>query len=247
MGHTADMGSHGDALAGGGRQVEAAKLAPRGAARGLRRVLGFAWALLPALSFGYLAPVPIVHAAVKLRSRTLWAASALYAAATVAWWWATMTVSDEPAAPDGLSDPPGWSLLVLLGLLVAPTAHALAVRGRVFEPGPRDPALVAALQARHRRQEARAVAARDAHLARELRIGRPDLPRRFDDGGLVDLNHAPVPAMVRLLGLSEADAAKVVEARDRVGGFSSAEEVIAYTDLPPSLVDGIRERLVLLP
>jgi hypothetical protein len=205
------------------------------------------WALLPVLSYGYLAPVPIVHAAVKLRTWTLWAAGALYSAATIVWWSLTMSVTDEPVDPDQLSDPPGWSLLVLLGLLVVPTAHALAVRGRVFAPRPRDPALVAALHARQRREEARAIAARDAHQARELRIGRPDLPRGFDDGGLVDLNHAPVPVMVQQLGLSEADAAKVVEARDRLGGFSSVEEVIAYTDLSPSLVDGVRERLVLLP
>jgi Helix-hairpin-helix motif len=219
----------------------------RGPAHGPGRVLSFVWALLPVLSYGYLAPVPIVHAAVKLRTWTLWAAGALYSAATIVWWSLTMSVTDEPVDPDQLSDPPGWSLLVLLGLLVVPTAHALAVRGRVFAPRPQDPALVAALHARQRREEARAIAARDAHLARELRIGRPDLPRGFDDGGLVDLNHAPVPVMVQQLGLSEADAAKVVEARDRLGGFSSVEEVIAYTDLSPSLVDGVRERLVLLP
>jgi DNA uptake protein ComE-like DNA-binding protein len=89
--------------------------------------------------------------------------------------------------------------------------------------------------------------ARDIDLARELRIGRPDLPRQFDDGGLVDLNHAPASVMVQLLGLSEAEAAQVIEARDRMGGFLSAEEVIAHTDLSPVLVDGIRERLVFLP
>ena len=50
--------------------------------------------------------------------------------------------------------------------------------------------------------------------------------------------------MVQLLGLSEADAAQVIEARDRIGGFSSDQEVIAYTDLSPMLVDSIRERLV---
>jgi hypothetical protein len=54
------------------------------------------------------------------------------------------------------------------------------------------------------------------------------------------------PAMVQLLELSEADAALVIEARDRIGGFSSPEEVIVYTDLSPALVDGIRERLVFL-
>jgi hypothetical protein len=39
----------------------------------------------------------------------------------------------------------------------------------------------------------------------------------------------------------------VTEARERIGGFSSAEEVIAYTDLLPTLVDGLRERLLFLP
>jgi DNA uptake protein ComE-like DNA-binding protein len=53
--------------------------------------------------------------------------------------------------------------------------------------------------------------------------------------------------MVQLLGLSEADAAQVTEARERIGGFSSAEEVIAYTELSPTLIDGLRERLLFLP
>jgi hypothetical protein len=39
----------------------------------------------------------------------------------------------------------------------------------------------------------------------------------------------------------------VIEARDRLGGFTSPEEVIAYTDLSPTTVDDIRERLVFLP
>jgi hypothetical protein len=31
-------------------------------------------------------------------------------------------------------------------------------------------------------------------MTRDLRIGRPDLSRQYDDGGLVDLNTAPVQA-----------------------------------------------------
>jgi hypothetical protein len=235
-------------LTSGGRQVEgSAKLTPRGPAQGLRRLLSFVWAFLPTLSFGYLAPIPIIHAAVKLRTWTLWAASALYTAAEIVAWSATMTVTGGPAEPAELSEPPGWAAALLLGLMVVPTAHALAIRGRVFEARPQDPAIAAALHARQRREEARAIAVRDVDLARELRIGRPDLPRQFDDGGLVDVNHAPAPVIVHLLGLSEADAVQVTEARDRIGGFSSAEEVIAYTDLSPTLVDGIRERLLFLP
>jgi hypothetical protein len=233
----------------GGRPVQGSpELTPRGSGQGLRRVLSFVWALLPALSFGQLAPIPIIHAAIKLRTWTLWATSALYTAATIVLWSATTTVTSGPVAPAEVSDPPLWTFPLLLGLMVAPTAHALVIRGRVFETKSQQPALTAALQARQRREEAKAIVARDVDLARELRIGRPDLPRQFDDGGLVDLNHVPAPVMVQLLGLSEAEAAaQVIEARDRIGGFLSAEEVIAHTDLSPTRIDGIRERLVFLP
>jgi hypothetical protein len=231
-----------------GRPVQgSAELTPRRPGQGLRRVLSFLWALLPVLTFGQLAPIPIIHAAIKLRTWTLWAASALYTAATIVLWSATTTVTSGPAEPVEQPDPPIWTFFLLLGLMVVPTAHAFAVRGRVFQPTSQQPALVAALQARQRREEGRALAARDVDLARELRIGRPDLPRQFDDGGLVDLNHVPAPVIIRLLGLSEAEAAQVIEARDRIGGFLSAEEVIAHTDLSPTLIDGIRERLVFLP
>ena len=209
-------------------------------------MLSFVWAFLPVLSFGYLAPIPIIHAAVKLRTWTLWVAAAVYTAAEAVVWSGTMTITSGPVEPAEVSEPPGWAAALLLGLIVVPTIHALTLRGRVFEARPQHPALVAALEARQRREEARAIAARDVDLARELRIGRPDLPRQFDDGGLVDLNHAPAPVMVQLLGLSEADAAQVTEARERIGGFSSAEEVIAYTDLSPTLVDGLRDRLLFL-
>jgi hypothetical protein len=205
------------------------------------------WAFLPVLSYGYLAPIPIIHAAVKLRTWTLWAAAAVYTAAELLVWSRTMTVTSDPVDPAEVSDPPGWAAALLLGLIVVPTIHALTLRRRVFEVKPQDPAVAAVLQARQRREEARAIAARDVDLARELRIGRPDLRRQFDDGGLVDLNHAPAPVMVQLLGLSEADVAQVIEARDRIGGFSSAEEVIAYTELSPTLIDGLRERLLFLP
>jgi hypothetical protein len=39
----------------------------------------------------------------------------------------------------------------------------------------------------------------------------------------------------------------VIEARERIVGFSSAEEVIAYTELSPAVVDDLRERLLFLP
>lgn len=202
----------------------------------LRRVLSYVWSFIPLLSIGLLSPLPIIHAAFKLRTWTLWVAGALYTVALV-----TVFAADPDSA-----ELPGWAGAILFGLIIVPTAHALTLRRRVFEPRQVDPAIAAALHARQRREEARAIVARDPNLARDVHVGRPDLPRRFDDGGLVDLNHVPGWVLVQLLGLSQADASRILEARDRLGGFSSPEEVIAFTDLSPALVDGLRDRLIFL-
>jgi hypothetical protein len=106
--------------------------------------------------------------------------------------------------------------------------------------------MAAALTAKQRRKDARAIAARDVALARELCIGRPDLPRQFDDGGLVDVNHVPAQVLVDRLALSSAQAGQVVEARDRLGGFAGPEELIAFTELTPDTVDDLRDRLLFL-
>lgn len=48
---------------------------------------------------------------------------------------------------------------------------------------------------RRKRDELRELAQRDPHLARDLWIGRPDLPRQSDDGGLVDINSTPAEVL----------------------------------------------------
>jgi hypothetical protein len=209
---------------------------PLGPIQGLRLALSYVWAFLPTLTIGILAPLPILHAAFKLRTWSLWVGSVVYAAAAIVAF---------AAVPGGDADTPDWVGGIFLGLMIVPTAQALAVRRKVFAPSA-DPALVAILHARQRREEAREIAARDPSLARELRIGRPDLSRQFDDGGLVDVNNAPAPVLARHLGLSDADTSRVVEGRDRLGGFSSPEEIIAFTDVPAPVVDDIRDRIVFL-
>jgi hypothetical protein len=203
--------------------------------RGLGTIL---WALIPALSLGLLAPAPFAHAAIRLHELRMWMVTAVYAMGS-------LLVIVGAFVPEG-----GWSDAVFGTLtLVVPTAgtvHAFLLRRRVFAPPPMQPAMAAALTARQRREEARAIAARDAALARELRIGRPDLTRQFDDGGLVDVNHVPVRVLVDRLALSPAQAAQVVEARERLGGFAGPEELIAFTDLSPEAVDDLRAHLVFL-
>jgi hypothetical protein len=101
-----------------------------------------------------------------------------------------------------------------------------------------------ALARRARRLEARRILERDPGLARELLIGRPDLPRRFDDGGLVDVNHVPVAVIAALPGLTPELAEQIVQARDQHSGFAFFEELAAYADLPDGLAEELSERLV---
>jgi hypothetical protein len=121
-------------MANSDRHVEgSANRTPGDQAHGLRLLLSYVWALLPVLTLGQLAPIPIIHAAIKLRTWTLWAASAVYSAAAIVYWSATttVTVGDEPADAAAVPETPGWTFFLSLALMAVPTAHALAVRGRV--------------------------------------------------------------------------------------------------------------------
>jgi DNA uptake protein ComE-like DNA-binding protein len=120
-------------------------------------------------------------------------------------------------------------------------------RPRASETRPADSnaiAIAAAKQAEARRVEARRIVKDDPTLARDLKIGRPDLPRDYDDGGLVDVNNVDADALIEHLGWSPDEAARVIEARDRLGGFASADELDAYTDLAPDRVDAVAGLMV---
>ena len=104
--------------------------------------------------------------------------------------------------------------------------------------------------AKHRRQlreAARKMVADDPGLAHELRIGRPDLmPRAFDDGGLIDVNHAPPQVLSLLPGLTYEMVDRIMRVRDHAGGFISVEELALHADLPPDIVAGIGEYAIFI-
>ncbi len=151
---------------------------------------------------------------------------------------------------------PVWVILAVTGteqrimLTVDPNGVVL-IDGRPAVPLPGvDPnahAVAAVNIRRDLRQRARQQAAEDVMLARELRIGRPDLPRHYDDGGLVDLNHVPPGALLGLRGVTPQIAEHIVAVRDRVGAFTSAEELAATAGLHPDLTPEIREYGIFLP
>jgi hypothetical protein len=206
----------------------------------LLRLGTIVWALIPLLSLGLLAFVPFAHAAVKLQHRRLWLVAAFYAVVTVGLF--------GPLADASNTSDLGAALFTAawFALIVGATVHALVLRRRVFSPPAVQPAMAAALADRDLRQQARAIVAGDPALARELRIGRPDLPRQFNDGGLIDVNHVPQQLLVERLGLAPAEADRVVEARERVGGFSSAAELCAFAEVPDATIDTVQERLLFL-
>jgi hypothetical protein len=206
----------------------------------LVRLATIMWALIPLLTLGLLAFVPFAHAAAKLQHRRLWLVAACYAVVTVGLF--------GPLADASNTSDLGAALFTVawFALIVGSTVHALVLRRRVFSPPAVQPAMAAALADRELRQQARAIVAGDPALARELRIGRPDLLRQFNDGGLVDVNHVPNQVLAERLGLSPAEAARVVEARERLGGFSSAAELCAFAEVPDATIDPVQERLVFL-
>lgn len=200
------------------------------------------WACVPLLSVGLFSPIPIIHAAAKLRRLRLWLFAAAYVGATTVVWVTVpgSQVEDATVVED-------LAVGAALVLAVGCTVHAFLLRREVFRHfEPMEPAVAQALAARRRRQDSRSLAERDSALARELHIGRPDLPRDYDDGGLVDVNHVPPGILVTQLGFSTGQAAQVVQRRTSIGGFTNIHELETYCDLPPAFVDGLSDRLLFL-
>ncbi|MBX6769557.1 MAG: helix-hairpin-helix domain-containing protein, partial [Actinomadura rubrobrunea] len=204
---------------------------------------GVLWSFVPLFTFGFGTPFSFLYAAVRRRSWKLAAASLGYGSAL-----------SLMLALQHVGDPilEFTAQTMTLVLWISGTVHAFAVRPWVFpRPAPRSRANQYAVQvAKYRRtlrEEARTLAAEDPALAHELRIGRPDLPRTYDDGGLVDVNHAPPQALATLPGMTPELVDKIVRRRAEQGGFISAEELSVDLDLPPGLLPQLSEYAIFLP
>ncbi|MDN3356002.1 helix-hairpin-helix domain-containing protein [Actinomadura sp. DC4] len=194
--------------------------------------------MVPLLTGGFGAPASFLYAALCRRSASLGGAAVLYSAGVIGGCAGLVEGNDGPAV---------LGLLLLILTWTLSTVHALVARPRLYPPTtPRDQMNQRAVEmARHRRslrEAARKVVSEDPVLARELRIGRPDLlPRSFDDGGLVDVNHVTPEVLSRLPGLTYEMVDRIMQVRTHSGGFVSAEELVVHCDLPPSVVSEIAE------
>ena len=190
------------------------------------------------LSMSLLTFVPFVHAALRIRRVLTWVWAGLYSAAVIA-----LLMAAQHGNVGGYA----------IGLMIVASIHSLVLRRQVWpQPvtasagAPTDPAVDAVLAARARRAESRRLAAADPLMARELHIGRPDLPRSYDDGGLVDLNGAPAAVIAQVCGIDLEVATMITDARDRGVSFAAVEDVFAFADIPYPLWDRIRDRAVVI-
>ncbi|MEV4480921.1 BTAD domain-containing putative transcriptional regulator [Micromonospora coxensis] len=100
---------------------------------------------------------------------------------------------------------------------------------------------------RVRREQARHLLHHHPAARYELRIGRPDLPRVFDDGGLVDVNAVSDQVLAGLPGLTPDQCRHIVTDRLLRGPYSSVEELAGRCLLPPAVTEHLRDVLVFLP
>ncbi|WP_280276172.1 hypothetical protein [Nocardia wallacei] len=208
---------------------------------------------VPLFSLGLMTAVLFAIAAAAARSRTLALSAAGYAVVT-AIVFAAIDRSDLIFA------------IALVILMFGAAGHATWVRHRVvwaitriaeshpqhrsaLAPAPpetaiaADPAVQAAMQRRTRRQQARRLLSTDPNMATELAIGRPDLPRDFDDGGLVDANNVPEAVLARLPGVT-TEMATQIAAASRGHTLTSVEDLVVFADIPFGLAESLREYLI---
>jgi helix-hairpin-helix protein len=205
-----------------------------------RAALSVTWAALPFLSLGWATPFTFAGAAVWRRSGHLVVATLIYLA---------IFAFQLKLAPDVRTDDVAERLMgaCMAVQAIVGSFHAFLVRRQVFDPdgvaglSGNEAAIEQVRRKRLLRTRARELAAEDPGLARELRIGRPDLPRRYDDGGLIDINSAPLSVLASLPGITEEMADRITRIREKTGGFLSAEEVSTLAALPPALTADLAE------
>ena len=213
--------------------------------------------MLPVFSLGLLALVPLITIAAKAKKpKAWWWAGGL----SVTWLLGFVLIGSGPDGSDSaLGDVGGtlyfgaWIGSVVYSLVMGPKVP-WAVKGHYVPlapppPPPVDPnaAAVAGVQAsRLKRDEARELVRRDPMMARDLLIGRPDLQRQYDDGGLVDVNSAPEQVLAQWLSLTPTQSGRVVEVRQQLGGFEHVDDLVNFAGLEPATFDRVKDRIILL-
>jgi len=214
------------------------------------RTPGAWYFVLTICSAGFLAAIPFWHAWSQLRADKLRTLALAYTAVGVA---LVVLMSLTPDRTANSSGNDTISTIGGFGVLAVVITACIQLRGirRAVYTAPRaipmdaDPVMARAMAARQRRVEARKLWSSDPAMARELGIGRPDLGRGFDDGGLVDLNSASAPAIARVCGIAQQQAEAIVAARTARGGsYFNLGELFVDLPLPESVQGSLTEHAI---
>ena len=192
------------------------------------------WLSLIPLGLGAWAPA---YAGSVVRKRTWSLLGLLWSLITVAGW--VVAIANDGGSPGGLLIIVGWAGAIASSFTIRASYRQML--GSPFEA-----ALVDAEQRLSDRDRARKLAAERPGVAKELGIGRPDVPNAHD-AGLIDVNNAPASVLTKLPGVDDALATTIVEARAETHGFSSVEDLGAALDLDGNLVEDLRHKVVFLP
>ena len=195
------------------------------------------WLSLIPMGLGALAPI---YAGLRATRRLWWLLGVIWSVIALAGWVAAIASNGGAAG----------GLLIILGW-AGGAATSFAIRSeyrRVMGTvgSPLDTAMLGARRRLADRERARRLAREQPALAREVGVGRPDLPGA-QDAGLIDVNAAPSETLTQLPGIDDAAAHQIVELRDGGEGFSSVEDLGAALDLDASVVEELRDRVVCVP
>lgn len=145
----------------------------------------------------------------------------------------------DPSAPEAemISDAEAGAILLALLVIAVASFH-----GAVLACYPGD-----TRRARRQRDLARQYAAFHPAAARQAGIGRPDLLRSFDDGGLVDVNHAPVQEIARVHGINPIEAHRIAVDRFENGPYRDPAELVQRGLLRPKTLRHVAPWLICVP
>ncbi len=186
------------------------------------------WVLVP---FGWTSWIGFIQGGRRIKRPYWYGFAAIYLAATVVEF--SMHSSDAVGAIAAVA----WIVGIGNALVLLPGWRR---REALLE----DPAMRSARAEEDRRRFAIELAHKDPQLASAAQLGRRG---GFDEGGVIDVNHAAVEELADLPEITAALARQIVTVREQVHGFSSLEDLGMTLDLPGNVVEDLRGRVVFLP
>jgi len=205
------------------------------------RFRGKAWLLFTVVPFGLTTWAAFLYIGIRAR-RPRWLAWAAVYAAGLAAFLALDTADGRNGAVAAAAAVIG--LLTWFGGGVHATVVSDAATQRISSRS--NAALEAARLRMERRAEGRRLAATQPALAREVGVGRPDVPGS-DDYGLVDVNHASAAGLATLPGVTAELVSQIADMRAQVGGFVSVDDLGLVLNLPPGVIDQLRDTTIFMP